>query len=70
VRVEYLFESLPSRHSVLDGRHGSPDEADLPAFLNSPEKRIVAAGFMRISDPASRRLVVELINTIAEEPPA
>ncbi len=42
-----------------------PGHAEIRAFLASPEGLALTAGFMKIADSATRRRIVELVNTIA-----
>lgn len=63
VSVEYFFEGLAN--SGAGRRSDVPGHAEINAFLASPEGLALTAGFMKISDPATRRRIVELVNTIA-----
>lgn len=65
VSVGHFFEGLSSLNDADGRRSGMPGEAEISAFLTSPEGVALTAGFMKISDPATRRRIVELVNTIA-----
>lgn len=63
VSVEYFFEGLAiagggGKHTV-----GTRD-VEIQAFLASPEGQALIAGFVKISDAATRRRIVDLVNTI------
>jgi transcriptional regulator with XRE-family HTH domain len=63
VSVGYFFEGLVTG-SPSDRQGGAPREVEVQAFLASPEGLALTAGFMRISDAATRRRIIELVNTI------
>jgi transcriptional regulator with XRE-family HTH domain len=64
VSVEYFFEGVAnSKEADQHGRQ--PGDAEIQAFLASPEGQALTAGFMRIADAATRRRLVDLVNTIA-----
>jgi transcriptional regulator with XRE-family HTH domain len=64
VSVEYFFEGLAN--STGAGKEGrAPRDVEIQAFLASPEGQALTAGFMRITDAATRRRIVDLVNTIA-----
>ena len=65
VPVEFFFEGLANANGPLGQRNGMPAQAEINAFLASPEGMALTAGFMKISDPATRRRIVDLVNTIA-----
>jgi transcriptional regulator with XRE-family HTH domain len=63
VSVGYFFEGLSAaQRADKDGR--APREAEMQAFFASPEGLALTAGFMRIPDPATRRRIIDLVNTI------
>jgi transcriptional regulator with XRE-family HTH domain len=63
VSVEFFFEGLAN--SMAAGGARAPRDVDVQAFLASPEGLALTAGFMKISDPATRRRIIDLVNTIA-----
>jgi transcriptional regulator with XRE-family HTH domain len=65
VSVEHFFEGLAGFGAADSRRNGMPGEVEIGAFLASPEGLALTAGFMKISDPATRRRIVDLVNTIA-----
>lgn len=65
VPVEFFFEGLANANGPRGQRNGMPAQAEINAFLASPEGMALTAGFMKISDPATRRRIVDLVNTIA-----
>ena len=65
VPVEHFFEGLAGANDARRPRNGLPGDAEVSAFLTSPEGLALTAGFMKISDPATRRRIVDLVNTIA-----
>jgi transcriptional regulator with XRE-family HTH domain len=76
VPIGYFFEGLPSeqRAELIGPPSGGPDhtegqapsEAEMQAFLATPEGSALTAAFMLISDPATRRRIIELVNTISD----
>ena len=65
VPVEHFFEGLGSTNHAHARHGGMPGDVDVGAFLSSPEGLALTAGFMKISDAATRRRIVDLVNTIA-----
>lgn len=63
VSVEFFYEGLANGHPA-DKQGRAPREVELQTFLASPEGLALTAGFMRISDAATRRRIIELVNTI------
>ncbi len=63
VSVGFFFEGL-SNSDTADKQRRAPREVEVQAFLASPEGLALTAGFMRISDAATRRRIIELVNTI------
>jgi transcriptional regulator with XRE-family HTH domain len=76
VSIGYFFEELPNdqraaRIGPSDGQAAdnggrTPSEAEMQAFLASPEGLSLTAAFMLISDPETRRRIVELVKTISD----
>jgi transcriptional regulator with XRE-family HTH domain len=65
VSVEHFFEGLTNSNGARGQRGGMPGDAEISAFVASPEGLALTAGFMKIADAATRRRIVELVNTIA-----
>lgn len=65
VSVEHFFEGLAGTNHAQARHGGMPGDVDIGAFLSSPEGLALTAGFMKIADPATRRRIVDLVNTIA-----
>lgn len=65
VPVEFFFEGIAARNGAPAHRAGAPGDVDVQAFLASPEGIALTVGFMKISDAATRRRIVDLVNTIA-----
>lgn len=65
VSVEHFFEGLSAANIAHGRRNGMPGDAEISAFLTSPEGLALTASFMKIADPATRRRIVDLVNTIA-----
>lgn len=63
VPVSFFFEGLPGEG---DERDGAADEAPL-SFVSSPEGLDLNLAFRNISDPATRRKIVELVRTLATQ---
>jgi transcriptional regulator with XRE-family HTH domain len=65
VSVEHFFEGLNSVNTAHGRQHGMPGDVEISAFLTSAEGLALTSGFMRISDPTTRRRIIDLVNTIA-----
>lgn len=65
VPVQYFFEGLNNGNGTIEFASNGDDEADLRAFVTSPEGHALTAGFMKITDQATRRRIVELVSTLA-----
>ena len=65
VSVEHFFQGLANANGASGQRSAMPGQAEMNAFLASPEGLALTAGFMKISDAATRRRIVDLVNTIA-----
>ncbi len=66
VSVGYFFEGIATDQGA--GKEGrAPREIEMQAFLASPEGLALTAGFMRISDAATRRRIIDLVNTIGDD---
>ena len=70
VPVEYFFEGLPSDATRPDTDQLIERNAEVQAFIASPDGHNLALAFQRIDDPATRRRILELINSIASESPS
>ena len=72
VNIDYFFDSLQVAHAIaLAPGFAEPDtqEADMLVFLATREGIELNRAFQRITDPARRRAVVELVRTMAGEDP-
>lgn len=68
VPVQYFYEGLPLNAASGDrARSASDQDATVQAFLVSPEGYALAQSFLRITDGSTRRRLVELVSTIAED---
>ena len=65
VPVEFFYEGLPSSGDAQERRHAAAARADMDVFLSSAEGHALSHAFQRITDPATRRRIVELVDTIA-----
>ena len=65
VSVEHFFEGLNSASNEHGRQNGVPGDVEISAFLTSPEGLALTSGFMKISDPTTRRRIIDLVNTIA-----
>ena len=65
VSVEHFYEGLITENHAQGRRNGMPGDLEISAFLTSPEGLALTSGFMKISDPATRRRIIDLVNTIA-----
>jgi transcriptional regulator with XRE-family HTH domain len=59
--VAYFYDGLSDRQAIAAGHDAAQ------AFLVSPEGMELMAAFPRISEPAIRRKIVELVLVVAEE---
>ena len=65
VSVEHFFQGLNHQNHAHARRNGMPGEVEVNAFLTSPEGLALTSGFMKIADAATRRRIIDLVNTIA-----
>jgi transcriptional regulator with XRE-family HTH domain len=63
VPVGFFFEDLPDS----GGADVDPDAASALSFVNSPEGLQLNLAFSRITNPATRRRVVDLLATLAAD---
>ncbi|MEM9139523.1 MAG: helix-turn-helix transcriptional regulator [Pseudomonadota bacterium] len=68
VPVEFFYEGLPSAGADLARAKAVERSAEIQQFLASPEGHALSAAFLRITDSATRRRIVDLVSTIADEP--
>jgi transcriptional regulator with XRE-family HTH domain len=64
VSVEHFFEGLANGDATRPPGSRMPGQAEMNAFLASPEGLALTAGFMKINDAATRRRIIDLVNTI------
>ena len=66
VSVAFFYEGLPDpRDKAGDGDSGNGDA--IQRFLTSPEGYSLCEAFMKIEDRATRRRLVDLVSTIADQ---
>ena len=68
IDVQYFYEGLPVATETGDTRAAAQRSAEVQRFLASPEGHALTTAFLRINDAATRRRLIELVNTIAETP--
>lgn len=68
VPVEYFYEGLPEIGGSEVREEIQERSAEIQRFLASPDGHMLSIAFLKISDPATRRRIVELVNTIAADP--
>jgi transcriptional regulator with XRE-family HTH domain len=73
VNVQFFFEDLPgignghSNGEAMPGFAESGEEDHLGEFLNSREGIELNRAFLRISDPKSRRAILDLVRSLSED---
>lgn len=67
VPVEFFYEGLPSTISSNEDQEAIERNAEVQRFLASPEGHALSAAFLKISCGATRRRIVDLVNTIAKD---
>lgn len=69
VDVQFFFDEMPEDLRNLDGK--SPDQqAEKPPlmrFVSTPEGLQLNLAFQKISDPATRKRIVDLVKTLADD---
>lgn len=68
VPVEFFYEGLPVAGSTDPSDSTAIRSAEIQRFLASPDGHALSTAFLKIADPATRRRIVDLVNTIAQEP--
>lgn len=68
VPVEVFYDGLPKVGDTETRDEIQERSAEIQRFLASPEGHMLSSAFLRIGDPATRRRIVELVNTIAADP--
>jgi transcriptional regulator with XRE-family HTH domain len=66
VPVQFFFEELP--HGGPSRGFDTAESAAILEFLGSPEGNALVTNFAAIRDPATRRRILELVKTLADEP--
>ena len=71
VPIDYFYETLVERadHNAPGFAETTDDENSMLAFLNTREGIELNRAFQRITDPAKRRAVVELVRSMDGETP-
>lgn len=65
--IEFFFEGLPACASRDDAAAVIERNTEIQSFIASPDGHVLALSFQRIQDPATRRRVLDLVNSIAPE---
>lgn len=65
VPVSYFFEGLPDQPDQDEDSEAVRRSVETQSFLSSPEGLALSRAFLRIEDRATRRRLVDLVNTIA-----
>lgn len=65
VPVSYFFEGLPDQSDQEEDSEAVRRSVETQSFLSSPEGLALSRAFLRIEDRATRRRLVDLVNTIA-----
>ena len=67
VPVDFFYEGLPVPGEGPIEEEAAKRSAEIQRFLASPEGHALSTAFLRIPDNATRRRIVELVNTIAAD---
>ena len=67
VPVEFFYEGLPVPDNTASNDETAVQHAEIQKFLASPDGHALSKAFLRIADAATRRRLVDLVNTIAQE---
>lgn len=67
VPVSFFFEDAPGQAHPAPGMAEAGSTAYVADFLSSPEGIQLNRAFVRISNPAIRRKIVDLVRTLADE---
>jgi transcriptional regulator with XRE-family HTH domain len=65
VPVEFFYQGLPSAEDTAEARDAAERNAEVQRFLASAEGHGLTTAFLRIKDAATRRRLIDLVNTIA-----
>lgn len=68
VPVEFFYEGLPVAGQSSPNDRAAMRSAEIQQFLASAEGHALSHAFLKIPDNATRRRIVDLVNTIAQEP--
>ncbi|MEM6664110.1 MAG: helix-turn-helix domain-containing protein [Pseudomonadota bacterium] len=66
VPVAFFYDGLPSPENRVENAEVAERSARIQAFLASPEGHALCLAFQQITSPATRRRLVDLVNTIAQ----
>ena len=67
VGVEYFYEGLPVAEESQAAREAAVRDAEAQAFLASSDGNSLVRAFLQIKDTATRRRIIDLVNTIAAD---
>lgn len=67
VPVEFFYDGLPAAGASKEDEEAARHSAEVQRFLASPEGHALSAAFLKISCGATRRRIVDLVNTIAKD---
>ena len=65
--VEYFFEGLPPTAPQGDSPGVVARSAEIQSFIASPDGHSMALAFQRITDISTRKRIIDLIATIADD---
>jgi len=65
--IEFFYDGLPPPGNTPDRADIAERSVEIQAFLASAEGHTLSVAFQRIPDAATRRRIVELVNTIARD---
>lgn len=66
VGIEYFYDGLPVDGEIAGAAEADRRDAEITAFLSTPEGYSLSSAFSRIADGATRRRLVQLVRTLAE----
>ena len=67
VPVEFFYEGLPVAGNSASEDKMAARNVEIQQFLASPDGHALSRAFLKIADSATRRRIVDLVNTIAQE---
>ena len=65
--IDYFYDGLPPTAGSDDKASIAARSADIQAFMSSPDGHALSLAFQKITDPATRRRIVDLVSTIASD---